>query len=182
MSTSKLYENNQKNMYASAMLLISVVLAFFLTKSLYYSNIESKTNLEQLNIQSTDTKKELDELNMVKESIKNDSETRKNIERYASLFREDTIINSIFNKKDGISINDIAIDKWVKLPNWLNMWNISLNIDANNIESLNNYLKYLNSKDNSVWYVIKNVNFPYSSKTNLPFSASVSLWMYYFTK
>ncbi len=177
-----LYENNKKSMYASILLIIAVIVAFFFTKNLYFANIEATTNLELSNTQSSELKTKLDELTTIKENIAKDEKTKKDIAWFGSSFREDKIIDSIFGSKDGIAINDVSIDKWSKLPNWLMMWNISINIEANKLDLLNKYLKYLSSNENNIKYVIKNVAFPFDSRTDLPVSASINLWMYYFAK
>lgn len=179
---SMLYENNKKSMYASILLVVTVIIAFFFTKSLYTDNIEASTNLELSNNQATELKTKLDELTTIKESIAKDEKTKKDIAWFGSSFREDKIIDSIFASKDGIAINDISIEKWSKLPNWLMMWNISLNIEANKLDLLNKYLKYLSSNENNIKYVIKSVTFPFDSRTDLPVTASINLWMYYFAK
>ncbi|MCK9272337.1 hypothetical protein M0P65_02210 [Candidatus Gracilibacteria bacterium] len=179
---SMLYENNKKSMYASALLILAVIIAFFFTKNLYTDNIEAKTNLELSNSQASELKNKLDELTSIKDNITKDEKTKKDISWFGSSFREDKIIDSIFGSKEGVAINDISIEKGSKLPNGLMMGDISLNIEASKVDVLNKYLKYLSSDQNNIKYVIKSVNFPFDSRTDLPITASINLGMYYFAK
>jgi hypothetical protein len=97
---SMLYENNKKSMYASALLILAVIIAFFFTKNLYTDNIEAKTNLELSNSQASELKNKLDELTSIKDNITKDEKTKKDISWFGSSFREDKIIDSIFGSKE----------------------------------------------------------------------------------
>lgn len=114
-------------------------------------------------------------------SIENDAELQDNIGRYASEFREDTIIDSLFAPINGVSIANIAISKGDKAPNGLSLATISLTLKTQDITTLENFLDYLtNSKTNKKSYIIKSLNFPFDTTKNEPASVSLELGMYYF--
>ncbi len=174
----KLYTSDKKNIYASVLILITIIVLFFFTKNIYFSKIENQENLNNLTIKAEEIKKELDTLDDIKKKLNSDNKTKKDIEKYAWDYREDIILNSIFSKMSWILVKDISMNKWQKLPNWLSMADISINIDVANLQTLNNYLLYLTSENSNMRFVVKSVNFPFWSN-NTSFSVSLNLWMYY---
>lgn len=181
---TNLYTNSdKKSIYASIMIIISLIVVFFITKDLYYANLEKNSNLENLNAQSINLKDQLDGLNKIKSDLSSSVKMQKIMSQYGWDFREDTIINNIFNKSNWINISDISIDKWEKLPNWLALANVSLNFQSKSIEDLNNYYSYLTSENSNIRFIIKNTSFPFSNlKSTSAFPVSINLWMYYFQK
>jgi hypothetical protein len=174
----KLYTSDKKNIYASVLILITIIVLFFFTKNIYFSKIENQENLNNLTIKAENIKKELDLLNDIKNKLNSDYKTKKDIEKYAWDYREDIILNSIFWKINWILIKNISMNKWQKLSSWLSMADISINVDVANLQTLNNYLLHLTSENSDMRFVVKGVNFPFWAD-NTSFNVSINLWMYY---
>ncbi|MDD2487597.1 MAG: hypothetical protein PHS92_04485 [Candidatus Gracilibacteria bacterium] len=172
----------QKSIYASVLIVLSLIVLFFVTKDSYYANMEKNTNLEALTNQSQELKDELNALNKIKSDLSSSPQMQKIMNQYGGEFREDNIINNIFMANRGINISDISMDKGEKLPNGLTLANVSINLQAQKIEDLNNYYNYLTSENSNLRFVIKNTNFPFNMKNTGTLPVSISLGMYYFSK
>jgi len=181
-TNSQLYKKtNKSNMYAILILLATIWITLFVLSDLYSSYTQFSEEKASLKTKEETLSNELKALNEKQEKVKSDKKTLQLISQYASPYREDLILNQIYAKFDWISINDITMDKWQKLPNWLSMANINFSVNAKNIIALNKYLDYLTNKTSNIRFVIKNVNFPLNSENqNSTTQASLSLWMYYF--
>lgn len=174
-------EKNKKQIISLVLLVLSIIIGFFFTIDQGYSYIEKKDTLETSKKEVSEKKWDLERLQNMAKNIENDVELQSDIERYAGDFREDTILDSLFATINGISIANISMAKWEKVPNGLSLANISLSFKAQDTNTLNNFLNYLtNSKTNKKSYIIKNLNFPLDTTKNEPVSASLELSMYYF--
>jgi uncharacterized membrane protein len=80
---NKLYASDKKNIYASILIIITIIVLFFFTKDAYFSKIENQENLNNLTIKAENIKKELDLLNDIKNKLNSDYKTKKDIEKYA---------------------------------------------------------------------------------------------------
>lgn len=174
--------SDKKNIYTVIIVLLSLLILLFVTKDFYDSNLEKNASLETLNKQSEDLKTELDSLNKIKIELSSSVKMQKIMNQYGWDFREDQIINNIFNNNKWINIASISMDKGEKLPNWLTLANVSLSVQSSSMADLNNYYSYLTSEDSKMRFIIKNTNFPYDIKNNSSIPVSLSLWMYYFSK
>lgn len=179
---SPLYKKADKiNIYATLIILITLWITFFVLSDLYSSYNQYSEEITSLKTKEKTLNEELVILNDKKSKVKSDKKTQTLISQYASPYREDLILNQIYAKFDWVSINDISMDKWQKLPNWLSMANIWFSVNAKNTVELNKYLEYLTSKTSNIRFVIKNTTFPLNSENqNSTTQASLSLWMYYF--
>ncbi|EKE28572.1 MAG: hypothetical protein ACD_3C00043G0011 [uncultured bacterium (gcode 4)] len=177
-----LYKNaDKKSMYATIILLVTIISTFLITSNLYATYTSSKEEKSSLDSRTESLKSELDALNKKKDQVSNDTATKAAISQFAWDYREDIILNQIYSKFDWIIVHDINMDKWQKLPSWLNMANININIDAKNIAELNKYLNYLTQESSSIRFVIKSASFPMNSEnTNSSVSTWLNLGMYYF--
>ncbi|EKE30134.1 MAG: hypothetical protein ACD_2C00038G0011 [uncultured bacterium (gcode 4)] len=172
---------DKQNMYATLVLLLTLAITFFLTSGLYADYTSSNEEKVSLNGRIDSLKAELDSLNKKKNQVSNDKATKDAIAQFASVYREDLILNQIYSKFDWILVHDISMDKWQKLPNGLSMASISINVDAKNIAELNKYLNFLTEETSNIRFVVKSLNLPLSTdNVNTNVSAGLSLWMYYF--
>lgn len=172
---------DKTKIYSIMIIIITIILTFYVLSDLYsWYNLQKleKENIEN-KIASLNT--ELNVLNEKNEKVKNDKETLQLIKQFAWEYREDIILDQIYIKFDWVSIWDINMDKWQKLPNWLSMASVSFNIGAKDIETLNWYLDYLTWKKSNIRFVIKSIAVPLNTeKTDSMTKASLNLWMYYF--
>lgn len=174
-------EKNKKQIISLVLLSVSILIGFFFTIDQGYSYIEKRDTLEVTRKEASEKKAELAKLNELVTTIKNNVQLRDDMERFGSVFREDTIMNSIFAHINGISIASFSVSRGEKVPNGLSLATISLSFKADNLGVLNNYLNYLtNSKENKRSYIIKNISFPFDSTKNEAVSVNLSLGMYYF--
>lgn len=172
---------SRQNIYASVFIIITILILFFVTSDLYSSYVQVQEEKGMLDSKVNFLKTELNSMNEKKMKVKNDKEVGKLITQFSSEYREDVILNQLYEKFDWSSVDSISMDKWQKLPNWLSMANISITVSAKNIDELKKYLDYLTSESSKIRFVIKNISFPLSSfDTNQPTQATITLWMYYY--
>lgn len=173
--------NNRQNIYASILIIITILILFFITSDLYSSYIQVQEEKTLTDSKLSFLKAELNSMNDKKMKVKNDWNVSKLISQFASQYREDVILNQLYKKFDWTSVDSISMDKWQKLPNWLSMADILITVSAKNVTELKKYLDYLTWDDSEIRFVIKSISFPFNSfDTNSPTQASISLWMYYY--
>jgi|GEM_PF-5736054 len=168
------------NIPSLLILVLSIALAFFFTRSQYYQYMENKDTLASTTQEMQQKKADLEALQIVAKNIEADKAVSDTIERFGGTFREDAILDSLFVPTTGVSISNITMNKGEKLPNGLSEANISLSFQSQDITKLNTFLEYLTSgKTNKKSYVIKNFSFPFDTTKNEPITSSIELGMYY---
>ena len=110
------------------------------------------------------TNQNLTSLQAVEKNLK-DPTIAGDIQRYASSFREDDILENIFSNTSGVSIQNISMDKGQKTPNGLSLANINLSLMVTSKDQLISFLDYLTSPTNTKRYIIQSVNYPYDPVT-----------------
>lgn len=97
--------------------------------------------------------------------------------RYASPFREDSVLSSLFSGPVGVLPLSIGIDKGSKMPNGLSQGTVDLTLRVTSQSMLMRYFEYLTGTTGSKRYVIKSVSFPFdsSSPQSSGFQVSVNL-------
>lgn len=188
MSQSKNYSQLYKkaetsSIIASILIMATIMIIFFFTSSEYSIYVEKTEESKSLQTRLDWLKKELASLNEKKSKVKNDAWTQKSISQLAGIYREDQILNQIYVPTDWISVHDINMDKWQKLPNWLSLANISISVDAKWIDDLNKYIDYLTSNSWKVRFVIKSFSVPINTENlDSAIAANLNLGMYYYEK
>ncbi|EKE26316.1 MAG: hypothetical protein ACD_4C00337G0004 [uncultured bacterium (gcode 4)] len=185
METNLYKKSDKKNIYSSLILIISLLIVFFITKDMYFENVEKNANLEALNTQSNELQSELQELNKIKADLDKNVKMKKILNQFGWEYREDRVVNNIFPKNiNWLTIWGISMDKWNKLPNWLSLANISVNVEAEKIIDLVNYLDYLTSENSDIRFLVKNISVPFGADMNMnqKIQVPINLWMYYFSK
>lgn len=182
MTNSILYKSQDKNnLYATIIIFATILILFFVTTKAYSEYTTNAELNKQTQSEVEKLKNKLNELNDKKSKVESDEKTKKLIIQYAREYREDQILDQIYNPKDWISVNDISMEKGNRLPNGLNMASINISVEAKDVESLNKYIEYLTWEQEQIRFVIKNISFPFASdSTTNSTTASISLWMYYF--
>ncbi len=181
---SQLYKKADTwSIFASALLILSLISIYFFTYWEYTAYIEKTEETKSLQSRLEWLKKELTDLNDKKSKVKSDSNTQKLLAQFAWNFREDAILNQVYEPKDWIVVHNISMDKWQKLPNWLNLANINISIDAKTIWDIYKYLEYLTDEKSKIRFVIKSATLPVNTDTiDSVLNVSISLGMYYYEK
>lgn len=168
------------NISSLLILVLSIALAFFFTRTQYYQYMENKDTLASTTQEMQNKKLDLEALQVIAKNIESDKAMSDNIERFAGAFREDAILDSLFTPTTGVSISNVTMNKGEKLPSGLSEANISLSFQSQDITTLNTFLEYLTAgKTNKKSYVIKNFSFPLDTTKNEPIASTVELGMYY---
>lgn len=174
--------NERKNFYAIAIILITVIIWFFVTSDFYVSYLAHSEENTMTENKAASLNKELNSLNEKKKQFENDKLTQKLINQFAWEYREDLIINQLYASFTWVTVDSLSMDKWQKLPNWLSLANITVSVSAKDVKTLNSFLDYLTSAESNIRFIIKNISFPLDSNSpDNPTQATVSLWMYYYS-
>lgn len=143
----------------------------------YSQYLERSGELTQVQTEQKNKEETLAALQKSREATKQ-PDVQADIERYAGVFKENTIIDSLFVDTDSITIGNVGFNPGQVLPNGLSYANISVAFDARDIPSLNAYLEYLTSPKGKKRYVVENINFPIENQaSSVP--VSLALGMYY---
>lgn len=173
-------KKNKKTISSLLVVCLSIAIAFFFTKDQYYQYLGNQDMLETTKKEVTEKKSMLEALEKVSKSIDTDAVLKGDMEKYASDFREDTILESIFTPMRGVGISNLSMARGEKLPNGLSMANISLSFRTQDIATLSKFFEYLTTgKANKKSYIIKSFSFPFDTTKNDPISSTVELGMYY---
>ena len=173
--------NEQKQIIAIVLFVLAIAFGFFFTKEQYYSYLEKADTLETISKNAGEKKESLDRLVSLGKEIAENASLQSDIERYAGVFREDTILDSLFAPMDGVNISSVSIAHGEKMPNGLSLANLNLTFQAQDLTTLKGFLNYLTaSKTNKKSYMIKSLSFPFDLSKNEPITSNVTLGMYYF--
>lgn len=184
----------KKYFFPYILIILSLILSWFVLKDLYYKNIDLSESLNTATEEMKTKEQTLKNYNDIKAKIDTNAEEKRVMDKYAWDFKEYAIIESIFSKSKFstnqfvwiwayVSIKNLNVTKWEKLTNSLNMANITINLEAQNLQELKIFLESLvNDKENSR-FLIKDFSAPFDSKnTWSSMQATVNLWMYYLEK
>lgn len=163
--------------YLPAILLaVSILLAVFSAYPDYYALTAKQDEHAQAVKEKTAKQAELTQLNAFKTQSAVPAFAA-DISRYASPFREDAVLQSLFTRNSGILPLSITLDRGSKMPNGLSQGNVELLLRASSQAALMKYFEYLTGITGTKRYVIKSVNFPFDSTSpkNEPFQVTVSL-------
>ncbi|MDQ1343644.1 MAG: hypothetical protein QG650_364 [Patescibacteria group bacterium] len=160
------------------LLAASILLAVFSAYPDYYSLTAKQDEYAQAAKEKTDKQAEL--------AMLGDFKTQSSVPafaieifRYASPFREDHILESLFSAGNSSSVLplSIGIDRGTKMPNGLSQGNVELALRVTSQTALMKYFEYLTGTSGKKRYVIKAVNFPYDSTMSKSdaFQVTVSL-------
>lgn len=176
--------SSKRNAYALPFILIGIsfFVAIAFTKDTYQSYLTKQDDLVAINQQAVEKKRQLDALNAIKDEALTQSGIRQDIERYASPYREDQIIDSIFLNTPGITINAITMTKGEKLPSGLSQATVTLNFRASDIATLSTYLDTLTASTGKKRYIIRSLSFPLDTSSleqTDPLGVSLELATYF---
>ncbi len=171
------YSKNNK-FFSYLLILISLFIVILVTKTEVMDMQEKLDQVETYNIQLSDTKNKLAELNNLKNELKK-SDT--NISKYVTEIKEDEIIDYIYsfveetNDQYGITIiKSISISDSTDTEIWFKETLINLNLVVPNEEKLKTILDFFTSSKSKYNFFISSFSFPYS-KTEQDFSVSIPL-------
>ncbi|MDD3120062.1 MAG: hypothetical protein PHF46_01475 [Candidatus Gracilibacteria bacterium] len=184
----------KKYFFPYILIILSLILSWFVLKDLYYKNIDLSESLNTATEEMKTKEQTLKNYNDIKAKIDTNAEEKRVMDKYAGDFKEYAIIESIFSKSKFstnqfvgigayVSIKNLNVTKGEKLTNSLNMANITINLEAQNLQELKIFLESLvNDKENSR-FLIKDFSAPFDSKnTGSSMQATVNLGMYYLEK
>lgn len=172
-----------KEFLPTILLAASIVLSAFVAYPGYYSLTAEKETFAAVTKEKASREAELATLDALKTQSSVPAYAA-DLSRYASAFREDAILASLFGGGTGILPLSIGMEKGTRLPNGLSMADINLTLRATSQASFMKYLEYLTGNSSQKRYVVKTANFPFDStspKTE-PFQVTVTLGLYYYSK
>lgn len=163
--------------FAPAVLLaIAILLAVFSAYPDFYALTGKQDEYSQAVKEKTAKSAELAQLNAFKDQSATPAFAA-DLSRYASPFREDTVLESLFGGPVGIIPLSMGIEKGTKMPSGLSQGNVELTLLATSQATLMKYFEYLTGNTGPKRYVIKSVNFPFDSTSpqSSAFQVTVSL-------
>lgn len=167
-------------------ILVSLFVLVFVTKDQFSDmqiNLDTKQNYE---MQRDAKKSKLQDLNVLREQLKQDTSTwSQDIKRFSTFFKEDELINYIYsyveesNSEDSIVvINDVSLAEAKK--NELGFEEIDLNIGLRVSSELAmiNFLNFLLSENSKYSFFINNFSYPNDDR-EWSFNVSIPLKVFY---
>lgn len=182
LNTSNNRKNKRQSYYAIVLMFITLFCAIFITSDFYSSYFQHSEENAMSESKIASMNSELNSLNEKKLKLESDKDTKNTIKQFAWEYREDIILNQLYKPFAGATVDNVIMDKWQKLPNWLNMANIWITVSAKDISTLKKFLDYLTWENSDIRFVIKSISFPLdTANLNSTTQATASLWMYYYS-
>jgi hypothetical protein len=167
----------------STLLIAAILIAAFFTYDQYYLLTAKREELRQAENEKTSLGQTLSDLGKLKTQASVPAFAEE-ISRYASPFREDAVLASLFEKNSGILILSVGMKKGEKLPNGLSMADITVSLRTTSQQALLKYLDALTGITGKKRYVVKQIAFPFdsASASNGPIQVNLSLGLYHSSK
>lgn len=172
--------NAKNTLIANVLIIISLFVLLLFTKDYYFNlqnNLEQKENLE---IELEEKTNELKKFEEIKSKIENSDDL--GIDKYDRDFREDELIDYLYGLAEdeendsGLKIISVNFDAWELNQEWFMEWEINLNLDVDNEESLMNLVGTLISSEEYKFFVL-NLDYPFNSEED--FKVTLPLKVYY---
>ena len=163
-------------LYSGLVLFLSIAIGLFWTMDQYSQYMAKSEERDTLEMKAKSLRSELDVLNNKEKELDKDENTKRAVRQYASKYMENQILDQIYRKIDGILVHEISMTAGQKLSNGLSLANISISVDARNINFLNDYINYLTSDKNEVRFKINTLSFPLKTENpDTSVTASIGL-------
>lgn len=176
------YRASSKDVLAVVVFLIAAVLSVFLVYPRYQTWISLTDNLSAAQASYDSAQKEKDTLKGLEAKIQSDEAYKKDLARYASLYREDTILsqvrNAIITSAPSTQIKDISLNRGTKDQNGLARALVNVSLTVNSEIELRELLQGLLAKESTHQRILlKTFNKP---EGNSPYELPLNLELYYY--
>lgn len=176
------YRASSKDVLAVVVFLISALLMVFMVYPRYQTWIGLTDNLSAAEATYDASQKELSQLKTIDEKIKSDETYKKDLARYASIYREDTILSqvraAIVTSAPSTQIKDISLSRGTKDQNGLSRALVNVSLTVNSEIELRELLQGLLAKESTHQRILlKTFNKP---EGNSPYELPLNLELYYY--
>lgn len=176
------YRASSKDVLAVVIFLISSLVAVFLVYPRYQTWIGLTDNLSAAESAKTSAQEEQTKLKAIEEKIKSDENYKKDLARYASIYREDTILSqvrtAILTAAPSTQIKDISLNRGTKDQNGLARALVNVSLTVNSDIELRDLLQGILSEDSTHQRILlKTFNKPEGSS---PYELPLNLELYYY--
>lgn len=183
--------------YAPLLLWITILLGIFLAKPMYETYMSREIEFANLEIKKEEKEAKLKDLEILQKSFaKNSTWTTELIEKVNKIWKvwDTTDIFSAIMLNDftrasslapaRVSIGDISVDKWFKLPSWLSLWSVSFSVTANSLDDMIAFITHL-TQTSEYTFTIDSIALPIDTGENLSWTQQelslwLALWIYYY--
>ena len=177
-----------KNKFATLLIILSIWILVFYTRSLYSNNTNLKNDISNILTQneSLDIKiKELSEIQEVYKQIKIEnlkSRSRWNtseVDKYINNLSEDEIIKILTDNEEWIIITEMLFKKEKTLTDNLWVYLIDVEYNSRNIEEIKSFLDYITWDWASKRFFVNNIKFENKKDTSRDLiEVKMQIWTY----
>lgn len=158
--------NKKSNSKSYLIILLSLAIVFFFTKSYFYEYETSKQELNLVKEEKLNLESELGDLSKIEERLKTQDPVL--INKLSKWFNEKDLVNYLYLSVEDndvwVLIKNINLSKWSKNKYWINHWSIWLSIFTRSQKDLLNYIDKLQNDENWYYFYIDSISFDYWSK------------------
>jgi len=139
------------------MVIISIFIALYFTKDLFYNLKQNKQDLISLEQKLEQSEKELNDLKLVKEDIEAERIQDINFEAYTKTIKDNEITKYFYDyandKKNWVVLNSISFSEWSLNDYWFKEASISLSLSFDNKQKMTKMLNYLIDSQDYNFYI-----------------------------
>ena len=188
---------NANRVYAPLLLGITILIGIFIAKPMYESYMSKQIQYASLQNQKIDKQKILTDLERMQRSFTaNNTWSTEFVQKVNKLWKKwdttDVLSAVMLNEfttattlaPSRITIGDIVVNKWSRLPSWLSLWNVNFTVSAWSLDDMIAYITHL-TQTSSYAFTIDSIVLPIDTGevqwvTQSEVSLSLVLGIYYY--